>query len=94
MAADAGLAERATVRRVVQMCEKIRVALPAAVEETAAMPPGRILLDPFATAIAQRAALVGVNAQRADLAPEAPVDGLAFDRETASLRPWRWVQRQ
>ena len=82
MAADAGLAALAIVRRVVRMCEKIRVALPAAVEETAAMPTGRMLLDPFATAIGQRAALVGDNALRDDLELEAPDDGVAFDRET------------
>ena len=84
MAAEAGLAERATVRRVVQMCETIRAALPGAVEEAAAMPTGRMLLDPFAEAIAERAALVAANALRDDDSETEALaeNGLALDGET------------
>lgn len=84
MAAEAGLAERATVRRVAQMCERIITALPAAADETAAMPAGGLLLGPFAEAMAERAALVGANAERDDgSAPQVPGDtGLALDGET------------
>lgn len=84
LAAQAGLAEKATVRRVVQMCEKIQAVLPEAVAQTAALPTGDMLLAPFAEAIAQRASLVGANAQRdGDLGSE-PVseEGLALDGET------------
>lgn len=84
MAAESGLAERATVRRVTQMCEKIQAMLPKAVAETAAMPAGALMLDRFAEAIAERAALVAANAMRDEhLEPDPPAEsGLALDGET------------
>lgn len=84
MAAEAGLSERATIGRVTQMCEKIRKALRGAAEETAAMPTGPMLVEPFADAIAERAALVGANALRDDdaMPGDAAPEGLALDGET------------
>lgn len=63
MAEAAGLAGPATVRRVTQVTGRILAELPAAVETVRAMPAGDRALAILATAIAERADLVGRHAQ-------------------------------
>jgi len=80
MAQAAGLAGPATVRRVQAVGARIAAELPAARDEVAAMPAGASeMLQVFAEAIAERAALVGAHAltdgdAAADAAPE-PAEG-------------------
>lgn len=64
LAAQSGLSQTATVRRVARVCDRIIAALPQAVDEVAAMPAGAIMLDVFADALLERTRLVAANAQR------------------------------
>ena len=74
MAAAAGLAGPATVRRVARVTTRILAELPAAVEEVRAMPAGGASLAVFAAAMAERADLVRRHAA-IEAGPEAePVD--------------------
>lgn len=80
MAQAAGLAEPATVRRVQDVAARIAAELSAARAEVAAMPGGAgEMLDVFAAAIAERAALVGAHAladgDAADDAAPEPAEG-------------------
>jgi serine/threonine-protein kinase HipA len=73
LAQESGLAGPATVRRVGAVARRVLAELPAAVEETAAMPAGDRLLDEFAAAIADRARLVSEHAaEEGPVGPEAP----------------------
>ncbi len=63
MAEAAGLAGPATVRRVIQVAERVVAELPAAGAEVAAMPAGADMLWRFAAEIGGRARLVAAHAR-------------------------------
>lgn len=83
MAEAAGLAGPATVRRVIQVAERIVAELPAAAAEVAAMPAGGTMLDVFVGEIGARAALVAAHAREegedvGEQAPEAATGDSAY----------------
>jgi serine/threonine-protein kinase HipA len=63
MAEATGLAAPATVRRAIQVAERVVAELPAAAAEVAAMPAGGAMVERFASEIAARAALVAAHAR-------------------------------
>ncbi|WP_296598813.1 type II toxin-antitoxin system HipA family toxin [Phenylobacterium sp.] len=63
MAEAAGLAGPATVRRVIQVAERVAAELPAASAEVAAMPAGGAMLERIVGEIGARAALVAAHAR-------------------------------
>lgn len=64
MAAACGLAGLATVRRVDRLAARVVAAMPAAVEDVAAMPAGAgVMVQTFARDIADRAGSVRANAR-------------------------------
>lgn len=78
MAQACGLAPAATVRRVVEVTERIQREITPAAEQVAAMPAGAGgFLGMFARDIAERAALVGRNAARDDEGEGDEADGSA-----------------
>jgi serine/threonine-protein kinase HipA len=83
MAAEAGLAGPATVRRVAALTERVLAELPAAVAEVKAMPAGGDRLDRFAAAIAERTILVrnhaGIDGPAEPDAATAVDDGVRYD---------------
>lgn len=86
MGAATGLAGLATVRRVIQVAERVAAELPAAAAEVAAMPAGPATLDLFAAEIGARAALVAAHArdegdESAGAEPEAAVGDNAYGGE-------------
>lgn len=77
MAQACGLAQPATVKRVISMTERVLKALPAAVEEVERMAAGGGgMLPAFVEALEARARLVGANARNdaADIADQADDD--------------------
>jgi serine/threonine-protein kinase HipA len=83
MAEAAGLAGPATVRRVIQVAERVVAELPAASAEVAAMPAGGAMLDRFVGEIGARARLVAAHAREEgddgpELEPEAATGDSAY----------------
>lgn len=83
MAEAAGLAGPATVRRVIQVAERVVAELPAAAAEVAALPAGGVMLELFSGEIGARAALVAAHASEegddaAEPEPEAATGDSAY----------------